>query len=433
MSGNYPFLLNSFLELSIRAKESIIIPYSINEINDIFSKISKALFYSQNNIFRQRDSLKDFGILYSLWEFEEQEDIFIKLYRYNYFFKFKNNEIDLESIFNKKFGAIYDSFSNFCFCILAMSISLSIEQFWECFDIVDKMYPGIKDTLTIDFNEYYKNSLSLCNNIENIAYSLKISQTYPFIRRDDTIFLPLPHAILTACTKSLLYRLTLGDNKLRSLIGKNVLENYVYDIIRGSKIYEFVSKEVFLDINHEKLSPDIMCFNGNEVVGLECKLITPSVDVRFLDKIALAEHKKCVVDFVCQLYKSLFVNYSIEGNNLKFIEKENRYGIVLLFERMDFDHRSIIAEAGNTLGLNGKEREFLSKHIRFDALYDFESFVFSGGNAIDEMKKMIEKNEMYNFTISRHSCSENYVHEDFLRQKNSLCSLKHNKFMTKLK
>lgn len=55
--------------------------------------------------------------------------------------------------------------------------------------------------------------------------------------------LPLPHCVTRAITDSLLYRLTDSNSKLRTLFEKNVLEDYLFDIINKSTLFDEVLKE----------------------------------------------------------------------------------------------------------------------------------------------------------------------------------------------
>lgn len=91
---------------------------------------------------------------------------------------------------------------------------------------------------------------------------------------------------------------------------------------------------------------------------------------------------------------------------------------------MDFNHLEISNEASVRLSLNDEEASFLSKHIRFDGLYDFERLTFCNGNAIQEIKYMAAHNETFNFSISHSSCDELYRHGEFLKFKEDIGKLK---------
>ncbi|MPN29168.1 hypothetical protein SDC9_176619 [bioreactor metagenome] len=79
------FILDSLLELFMRSKEGILLNYSNHELNKVFNESISALYNSQNKVLKSDFLADKFGILFSLWQFEEQEDEFIKLYRYSFF------------------------------------------------------------------------------------------------------------------------------------------------------------------------------------------------------------------------------------------------------------------------------------------------------------------------------------------------------------
>lgn len=408
------FILDSLLELFIRSKEGILLQYSNDELNNIFNDAIGALYNSQNFIIKKEGLLDSFGILFSLWEFEEQEDIFIKFFRYSYFYNFKNEKIDMPKLFFDSFGTNYSEYLSLALEVSLITIGADYSQFYDYLKIIEERHPIAFEHLLLTSEEYYNYSVFVCENIEDIAFSVKVSQSYPFIKHKNIIYLPLPHACITACTKSLLYRLTFGKDNIRRDVGKETMENYVFSILNGSSIYEIVSHEVFFDEKKKILSPDVLCYKDGNLFAAECKLLTPSSRTRLLDKESLENTKRILIEDICKLYKSLFIYYSCDGNGLPFVLKENRFGSVVLLERIDFDHRMIMKSVADKLGLNDEERHFLSEHIRFDSLYDIERLAFCHGNAIQEMRNMINDNRVFDFSISHSTGEKEYIHKDFI-------------------
>ena len=85
----------------------------------------------------------------------------------------------------------------------------------------------------IDFQEY-----TTKEKIENYPFCVKTIYQYPFILDSDRLYLPLPHVLKNAFTDSLLFRITDRNSKLKTLFGKEVFENYVYDLFESVKIYD---------------------------------------------------------------------------------------------------------------------------------------------------------------------------------------------------
>lgn len=241
------FILDSLLELFMRSKEGILLNYTDHELNQIFNDSIGALYNSQNKVLKNGSLLDKFGILFSLWQFEEQEDEFIKLYRYSYFFNFKNEQIDMTKMFLDAFGIHYEDFASLAVDIMLITLAGNYGNYYNYVSQIANRYRVAFEKLSITADEYYQKSLVVCCDIDDIAFSLKVSHSFPFIKHNNAIYLPLPHACITACTKSLLHRLTYNDDKLRGKIGKEVMENYVCHILSTSESYDLVSKEVFFD------------------------------------------------------------------------------------------------------------------------------------------------------------------------------------------
>lgn len=414
------FILDSLLELFMRSREGILLNYSDFELNKIFNESIGVLYNSQNKVLKNGQFLDKFGILFSLWQFEEQEDEFIKFYRYSWFFNFKNERIDMPNLFFDTFGTQYEDFVSLAVDIMLITLAGDYANYYNYISQIANKYRVVLEMLSITSHEYYEKSLIVCNDLDDIAFSVKVSQSYPFIKHKNDIYLPLPHACITACTKSLLYRLTYNDDESRRRIGKEVMEDYVYHILSSSDSYDLVSKEVFFDKKKNILSPDVLCFENDCLFAFECKLLTPSSKTRLLDDDAIRHTKEILIDDICKLYKSLFVNYSTKDNNLHFVEKDNRFGTVVSLERIDFNHERIMDAVADKLILKEEERKFLKEHIRFDALYAIERLTFLRGNAIKEIKEMIRNGKMYDFDISHTNCGKSYSHEEFLVYKKRL-------------
>lgn len=79
----------------------------IEIINAIKGYIPTTLELSNNEF------LDNFIIVTGLTQFHLQEPFIFKYHRYNYFFNFKNEKVDMTSEFLKKFGADYNDFAEF--------------------------------------------------------------------------------------------------------------------------------------------------------------------------------------------------------------------------------------------------------------------------------------------------------------------------------
>lgn len=424
-ASNTLFPYEALLELIMRKGEGINCNYSPDEINALMVKCLQELYNSQNDFlhdFKAADILAGF----SLWQFEEQEDIFIKFYRYNFFFNYQTESIDTKSIFVNKFGTTYQEYMEFAYLIYAIGL-LGIDILNRYHGFIQKiidMYPQVVNHLKIGNENYRTLSETYCPDINKIAFSLKVSYSYPIICYNNNLYIPLPHIVTVACTKSLLYRLTDGDDMLRKNIGKENMEEYVYQITNQSNVYDDVRREiVYYRKKQEYRTPDVLCFKDENMVAIECKLHTPASSLRILTQETLDKAKTMIIDDLVKLYKALFVNYPNQLEGIPHIDKNERYGILITLERFDFLHSEIMESVAKRLSLAKEEKDFLNKHIRFDCLYNYETFAFSNGNLINEIKYMNENNKTFDFSISHTTCLKEHKNEEFLEFKNNLLNI----------
>lgn len=130
-NGIYPWELESFVMMSIKATpeydnrdfEGKNIKYFIAMINGIKNTIS-----SKHMHYEGRKEFADFLMTSSaLQQFNYQESIQYKLFRYTYFFDYKSSKIDMGQLFIKKFGCPYERFS--IFAMIMMIIYIGFDKF----------------------------------------------------------------------------------------------------------------------------------------------------------------------------------------------------------------------------------------------------------------------------------------------------------------
>ncbi len=177
-----------------------------------------------------------FMMISALQQFLVQGVFLQKLYRYHYFFTFQNDKLNMRKVFFDKMGVNYEQLEEFGFLIF-LGFSKEAQDKVEPLNlqkILDKAfkYKDALRLLSIEKDEYKKQLYSLYeDNIIDQFYGLKIQYIYPFISGQSFTYVPSPYLVINAVTESMLNRITLGDNKLRRAIGKEVIENYLYDIV----------------------------------------------------------------------------------------------------------------------------------------------------------------------------------------------------------
>lgn len=190
-----------------------------------------------------------FVMISALQQFPVQGVFLQTLYRYHYFFTFQNDKLDMRNVFFDKMGVNYEQLEEFAFLVF-LGFSKEVQDVIHPIEIQNILTRVFADKdalqlLSIEKEEYKKQLFSLyADNIIDQYYGLKIQYLYPFISGQKFTYVPSPYLVINAVTESMLNRITLGDNKLRREIGKEVIENYLYDIVAQLDTVTWISHEI---------------------------------------------------------------------------------------------------------------------------------------------------------------------------------------------
>ena len=213
-------------------------------------------------------------------QFDIQTYNIYKYYRYNYFFTYVSDKIDMKKEFYKKFNVDYNSFLELG-SILSFFCSLKVNLDPQILRYIILKYSKATSLLRLSREAFQKEIDNFSDSIHDYLYCVRPSYVYPFIEYNGIINLPLPHCIPRAITDSLLYRLTDSNSELRSLFGKNVLEDYLFEVL--------------------------MCRKNDNYIFFECKSTVPYAKTRCLDENYIKQEIDKISNYVLQLYKQIFI------------------------------------------------------------------------------------------------------------------------------
>lgn len=312
-----------------------------------------------------------------LQQFKAQEDIRFRLYRYNYIFNFKNDRIDMKAIMTCKFNHNYDDISFFAYLIyFFFSFKTDIKR---AIEFILCKYSNYIDLFLIERNEYISRQFEKIHfGIESLYYSFKYIYPYPFIKYNNKIYIPIPYLIIDASTESLLNRLTYEDEPLRGLIGKEVIEKYLFHLMETSEVYDDVVPECKYTKNKNKIdAPDVMVLIENRCVLFDCKIAVPALKLRDFDKDCIEKTVEVMAKHIKQIYKRIqdFGEFYYPFNKIVKIEKENIYGVVVLLEENYLFKQKIYEKASEILGIEfeSPEMKYIKSNIKIVGLADIES------------------------------------------------------------
>lgn len=326
-----------------------------------------------------------------LQQFEYYEDYYIKLFRYYYYFNFVNSEINMKEKFFEKFNCEYYDFVKMGISFRVLQSNL-VKNTSEQINYLYDKYPVVMKNLTISRDSYIDEITKITENEEDYKYCLKPSSIFPFITFKNNKYCPLPHLIIRSVTSSLLYRLTEGNIRLHETIGKVVNESYLFKIINENKHYnEIYSEFEYLHRNNIQKSPDLMIRIDQDYIFFEIKSTRPPKNFKILDEEIIRTVISRQVSGLRQLYKAIngeFQTYFNPFSNKKRVDKENLWGIVVLWQDSFIFRRRIYEEAAKELGIemNSEDYKWLERHIVITDLFSLEFEIFTGGDIITGIK-----------------------------------------------
>ncbi|PFU42225.1 hypothetical protein COK86_13685 [Bacillus cereus] len=383
----------------------------IEIINTIKDYIPPRLEDSKNS----NKFLEYFLIVTGLNQFHIQENVGYKLYRYSYIFNFENPSINMKQQFYEKFGCSYDEFKKLGFiiqCLFTKDLNKLLVP--SIYDYVFKKYNHVIKHLLIEREDYISLQEKVTKDITQYIYGFKYFYQFPFISYRQEIFLPLPHLIMQSVTSSLLFRLTEGNNALRQLFGKEVLESYILHICGLSQDFdEIIGEYPYKYKRNKKRTLDIMIRKANQCLMLDSKSMSPRVSLRDLDELDVEHTINRMVESVVQVYQHIterFQNEYYPFSVSNEFSKENIFGAVILFEDSYIRRELIMNRVAEKLEIDseGEDYKYLCSNVKLISLYELETMIFQKENVFQLLENnSCSEEKWFDFTFIDYSKTEN--------------------------
>lgn len=320
-------------------------------------------------------------------QFPSQKNVFLLFFRYLAYFTFQNDEIDVQKEFLRKFRI---PFVDIAAPILALWIHIVCgdgQNTRKAFLWIVEHYRTAIELLSIS-REGYRKELDKYNETEyNYRYSIRPSYSWPFIEEKKVLYCPTPHLLPISATSSLLFRLTDNDDGLRSLIGKNAIETYLYETIRNSGLFDEVLPEQQYTIGKvTNRTLDVLSSIDDIIVCFDSKSLTPSVSIRILDEHGIESTKDRLVHALKQVYTHTHEKYGKEYCPLMQLlhsSRDNIYGFVVVLEDPYFSLDELYRRTADALHIDitSNEYEWLTKHIGIVGIDNLEKQLFMSSRA----------------------------------------------------
>lgn len=398
----YPWELETILLFSLKATPEYANQdfknRNINKFIEIVNTIRNFQHPSLSKACRTDDFANYVLTTLGLCQFDIQEHLPYKYYRYKYFFEFNNESLNMKKIFEEKFGVSYYEF---------IKLSTLLNILYSSFDelsgellsnIVLKYFPKVCMQLAISLEEHNKMLDCITKDQNDYLYCLRPSYKYPFILKDSIAYIPLPHLFGRSVTTSLLYRITENDNQLRTMFGKEVLESYIYKLLCNSLVYdEIIKEQEYLENHKNKVRTlDVMMRVKNKFLLLDCKSTVPKIGLRIFDKKSYESMIDILTDSIVQVYKHISKKVFIDYDFFDYkdnVNMDNVYGAVVVLEDSYIRRDLLYKKAAEKLfiSVDTIEYDWFVNHVKLVDLYNVERISMLGISLID----IFEKQENY--------------------------------------
>ena len=407
-----PWEIEAFAEMSILSKEKD--DTISNQIktqvafNDSINLIRNYLHPYLERLKGTTDFANAFMMVTSLLQFKPQENIINRLYRYSYLWSYKDEVIDMQSVFSEKYSGLQYN----CFIELAQLVYFFLSNEFAkvnpttrgtIYTYIIRTHREAVKCLSITRDEYIVRQLEKNkNDLRNLVYGFNYLFPYPFVENNNNLYLPIPYLIIDAVTDSLLTRATNDDNHLREIVGKNVVQSYLEKILKESGVYDEVLPETTYHIRKNQIdTPDVMIKQGNCFCFFDSKLSTPKLSLRQFEeedqRKTIAQYSKNIIQLYSRIKEFLDKKY-YPFSEKKDIKKGNAFGIVVVFENSFVSKREIYRGVFATLGITpeSSEAKFIMSNIKLTDLTDIEQFAFSSFNIFNVLLHDRDNEERWN-------------------------------------
>lgn len=331
-------------------------------------------------------------------QFEIQEHYPFKMFRFNYFFSFENEEIDMPRIFRKKFGCDYYEYSLLGHILWLGFTTKEFTQ--EMFTAITTRFAVPVSHLVLTRQAYIESLDRITTDPVNYLYCLRPSYSYPFVEYNGAAYCPLPHLLRRATTSSLMHRLTDGNSRLMELIGKEVYEDYLYTIIKDSGIFdEVIPEQEYILHRTPRRTADVMARKGNDYVFFDSKSFTPKIAIRTFSQEALDRDVERLAESCAQVYRHIRQRFPNEYCYFACVPKtplDNIFGLVVVQENPYIRGNVIYRKAAEILNISAESDEFvwLYTHVGLTAIHSVERFCFSGTEMCTSLHETCDEGKM---------------------------------------
>ena len=309
-------------------------------------------------------------------QFESQQYLLFRLYRHHYLFNFKNDNVDVETEFIKKFTRSFDEYAAIVYTfqvLLAQKKLKTCKEYWE--KINEKESWFIKN-LSLTREQYKEELRQFAKSKADYKYCLRPSYSYPFLTYEGQIYLPTPHLLIQSITTAMMNRLTFENSALREQIGKNACESYIYNIVSASGLFDEIRTEY--EYSNGQKTLDLMIRKNDIGLLIDSKLFSPKTALRIYDDKAYNEDLGRITKNIRQAYVHAHEKFNKDYHPFR-CDVKNVYAIIVVYQDGYIDLEEIYDRTAKELNIEKGSSEYawLWQHIGLTDLATLERFMLT--------------------------------------------------------
>ena len=233
----------------------------------------------------------------------------------------------------------------------------------------------------------------------------------------------IPHT----AKETILSHKSVGDivNLENDVIGKEVIESYLYDIVGQLDTISWISPEIaYKKGKANLLTSDVIAAEGDAVIFYDTKAITPSLKLRKFDAAEIEDDIKIYAEDVIQIYNQ--INNYLDGlfQLDKAYSKENIYGIVVVLEDAVVSRKKVYEKVCNILqdaiNVSEEEKNYICSHIKILPLRAIECMILQNTSILPELKEQLDKPEKWYYYTYTNTTIENGIISSYAQYEQDL-------------
>jgi hypothetical protein len=222
--------------------------------------------------------------------------------------------------------------------------------------------------------------------------------------------------------------MTNRNNNLTELIGKEVLEPYLYKIILDSNLFdEVIPEQNYYENKREQRTLDIMARKGDYYIFFDSKSYTPKRDLRIFSETTFEIEVERISKACKQVYLHIHNRFPHKYNFFSEIESvafDNIFGLVVVRENPHVRADHVYTKIAEMLKIDkhSYEYDWLCKHVGLVSIHEIERYCFTQSDIVGAVRANSESGRIYDYWFSGSLNNSVIKNKDVLKFKHQIAN-----------